>query len=154
LSAWAEKYNRDGLVVIGVHTAEFAFEKDQRNVSKAVRDLKINYPIAIDSNYAAWKAFHNEYWPAHYFIDARGTIRYHHFGGGEYEESEEVISQLLKENTGLKAAGIALKYVLLAHRHRQTAAMFGHRKPISDRPGSRATFLRKRSNRTRRLSTL
>jgi thiol-disulfide isomerase/thioredoxin len=71
--AWAEKYKSDGLVVIGVHTPEFAFEKDQENVSKAVRDLKIDYPVAIDSNYAIWKAFHNEYWPAHYFIDARGT---------------------------------------------------------------------------------
>ena len=105
--AWAEKYKSDGLVVIGVHTPEFAFEKDQENVSKAVRDLKIDYPVAIDSNYAIWKAFHNEYWPAHYFIDARGTIRYHHFGEGEYEKSEEVIQQLLQEkNAGLKAAGI------------------------------------------------
>ena len=90
-----------------MHTPEFAFEKDQGNVSKAVRDLKINYPIAIDSNYAIWKAFHNEYWPAHYIIDEHGTIRYHHFGEGEYDKSEQVIQQLLKEkNSGLMAGGI------------------------------------------------
>jgi cytochrome c biogenesis protein CcdA/thiol-disulfide isomerase/thioredoxin len=107
VEAWAEKYKSDGLVVIGVHTPEFAFEKDQANVSNAVRELKITYPVAIDSNYAIWKAFHNEYWPAHYFIDANGTIRYHHFGEGEYDKSEQVIQQLLKEkNTNVKASGL------------------------------------------------
>lgn len=107
VEAWSEKYKDDGLVVIGVHTPEFAFEKDQANVAKAVQDLKITYPVAIDSNYAIWKAFNNEYWPAHYFIDAEGTIRYHHFGEGEYDKSEQVIQQLLKEkNTHLKASGL------------------------------------------------
>jgi cytochrome c biogenesis protein CcdA/thiol-disulfide isomerase/thioredoxin len=107
VEAWAQKYKNDGLVVIGVHTPEFAFEKDQANVAKAVRDLKITYPVAIDSNYAIWKAFKNEYWPAHYFIDAQGTIRYHHFGEGEYDKSEEVIQQLLKEkNANLKVGGL------------------------------------------------
>jgi cytochrome c biogenesis protein CcdA/thiol-disulfide isomerase/thioredoxin len=107
VEAWSEKYKDDGLVVIGVHTPEFAFEKDQANVAKAVRDLKITYPVAIDSNYAIWKAFNNEYWPAHYFIDAEGMIRYHHFGEGEYDKSEEVIQQLLKEkNANLKASGL------------------------------------------------
>jgi cytochrome c biogenesis protein CcdA/thiol-disulfide isomerase/thioredoxin len=106
VEAWSQKYKDDGLVVIGVHTPEFAFEKDQANVAKAVRDLKITYPVAIDSNYAIWKAFNNEYWPAHYFIDAQGTIRYHHFGEGEYDESEEVIQQLLKEkDANLKVSG-------------------------------------------------
>jgi thiol-disulfide isomerase/thioredoxin len=76
VEAWSQKYKNDGLVVIGVHTPEFAFEKDQANVAKAVQDLKITYPVAIDSNYAIWKAFNNEYWPGHYFIDAQGTIRY------------------------------------------------------------------------------
>jgi cytochrome c biogenesis protein CcdA/thiol-disulfide isomerase/thioredoxin len=107
VEAWAEKYKDDGLLVIGVHTPEFAFEKDQGNVSKAVHELNITYPVAIDSNYAIWKAFHNEYWPAHYFIDAQGNIRYHHFGEGEYDKSEEVIQQLLREkNTSVKASGI------------------------------------------------
>lgn len=107
VEAWSEKYKDDGLVVVGVHTPEFAFEKDRSNVSKAVADLKITYPVAIDSYYAIWKAFHNEYWPAHYFIDVQGMIRYHHFGEGEYDKSEEVIQQLLKEkNANLKASGV------------------------------------------------
>jgi len=95
--AWAEKYKDDGLVVIGVHTPEFAFEKQPANVKKALGDLKIDYPVAIDNNYAIWRAFNNMYWPAHYFIDAQGRIRYHHFGEGEYAKSEEVIRQLLRE---------------------------------------------------------
>src|SRR3569623_96293 len=95
--AWAEKYKDDGLVVIGVHTPEFAFEKQPANVRKALTDLKIDYPVAIDNNYSIWRAFNNMYWPAHYFIDAQGRIRHHHFGEGEYAKSEEVIRQLLRE---------------------------------------------------------
>jgi len=95
---WAAKYKDAGLVVIGVHTPEFAFEKERANVEKAVRDLKINYPVAIDSDYRIWQAFHNQYWPAHYFIDGKGQIRFHHFGEGEYDRSERVIQALLKEN--------------------------------------------------------
>ena len=98
VEAWAAKYKDAGLVVIGVHTPEFAFEKERGNVEKAVRDLKITYPVAIDSNYEIWQAFNNEYWPAHYFIDAKGRIRYHHFGEGEYDNSERVIQELLKES--------------------------------------------------------
>jgi cytochrome c biogenesis protein CcdA/thiol-disulfide isomerase/thioredoxin len=98
VEAWSTKYKDVGLVVIGVHTPEFAFEKDRSNVEKAVRDLKVTYPVAIDSDYLVWRAFKNEYWPAHYFIDGKGRIRYHHFGEGEYAESEHVIQQLLKEN--------------------------------------------------------
>jgi cytochrome c biogenesis protein CcdA/thiol-disulfide isomerase/thioredoxin len=98
VEGWADKYRDAGLVVIGVHTPEFAFEKERSNVEKAVRDLKITYPIAIDSDYKIWQAFNNEYWPAHYFIDGKGRIRYHHFGEGEYDESERVIRELLKEN--------------------------------------------------------
>jgi hypothetical protein len=96
--------------VIGVHTPEFAFEKDRSNVEKAVRDLKITYPVAIDSDYEIWRAFHNEYWPAHYFVDGKGRIRYHHFGEGNYDESERVIQQLLKENgaTGFDANTVAV----------------------------------------------
>jgi cytochrome c biogenesis protein CcdA/thiol-disulfide isomerase/thioredoxin len=106
VEAWAEKYRNDGLVVIGVHTPEFAFEKDAGNVAKSLSDLKITYPVAIDSNYAIWKAFNNNYWPAHYFIDANGIIRYHHFGEGKYDESEEVIQQLLREkNSNLETNG-------------------------------------------------
>ena len=95
--AWYEKYKDQGLVVIGVHAPEFAFEKDIDNVKRAVKDLKVDYPVAIDNDYAIWRAFDNRYWPAHYFIDAQGRIRHHHFGEGEYAESEEIIKQLLAE---------------------------------------------------------
>ncbi|HTP38403.1 MAG TPA: cytochrome c biogenesis protein DipZ [Steroidobacteraceae bacterium] len=94
---WAAKYRDHGLVVIGVHAPEFAFEKNLDNVSKAVKDLGITYPIAVDNNYAIWQAFNNEYWPAHYFIDANGHLRGHHFGEGDYAESERVIQRLLAE---------------------------------------------------------
>jgi thiol-disulfide isomerase/thioredoxin len=95
--AWAEKYKDQGLVVIGVHAPEFAFEKNIENVKKAISDLKISYPVAIDNDYAIWRAFNNQYWPAHYFIDGEGRIRHHHFGEGDYEGSEKVIQQLLVE---------------------------------------------------------
>jgi cytochrome c biogenesis protein CcdA/thiol-disulfide isomerase/thioredoxin len=97
VKAWAEKYHDQGLVVIGVHAPEFAFERDVNNVSKAMRDLGITYPVALDNDYKIWRAFDNQYWPAHYFADAQGRIRYHHFGEGAYAESEQVIQQLLRE---------------------------------------------------------
>jgi len=97
VNAWAKKYHDQGLVVIGVHAPEFAFERDPDNVAKATRDLGINYPVALDNDYAIWRGFNNQYWPAHYFIDAQGNIRYHHFGEGNYAESEQVIQQLLAE---------------------------------------------------------
>lgn len=97
VKAWAEKYAAQGLVVIGVHAPEFAFEKDPANVRRAVRELGITYPVALDNNFAIWRAFNNQYWPAHYFIDAQGRVRYHHFGEGEYDRSENVIRQLLRE---------------------------------------------------------
>ncbi|NUU39271.1 cytochrome c biogenesis protein DipZ [Pseudomonas sp. C2B4] len=97
VKAWAEKYRDQGLVVIGVHAPEFAFERNVDNVSKAMKDLGIDYPVAIDNEFKIWRAFNNEYWPAHYFADAQGRIRYHHFGEGEYAESERVIQQLLRE---------------------------------------------------------
>lgn len=95
--AWAEKYKDEGLVVIGVHTPEFAFEQNINNVKKAIATLKIGYPVAIDNDYAIWRAFENEYWPAHYFIDTQGRLRHDHFGEGDYDESERVIQALLAE---------------------------------------------------------
>ena len=95
--AWAEKYRDDGLVVIGVHAPEFAFERNPDNVRRAVADLGIRYPVALDNDYAVWKALKNNYWPAHYFFDAQGRQRYHHFGEGHYDTSEKVIRQLLAE---------------------------------------------------------
>jgi len=96
--SWATKYKDAGLVVIGAHTPEFSFEKQRENVENAVRSLKVTYPIAIDSDYAIWQAFNNQYWPAQYLVDAKGRIRYHHFGEGDYGEIEHVIQELLKEN--------------------------------------------------------
>ncbi len=104
VKAWAEKYRDQGLVVIGVHAPEFAFERDVKNVTQAMKDLGINYPVAIDNEFKIWRAFNNEYWPAHYFADAQGRIRYHHFGEGEYAESERVIQQLLREAGATKVS--------------------------------------------------
>ncbi|MBA3511222.1 cytochrome c biogenesis protein CcdA [Sphingomonas sp.] len=95
--AWHERYAKDGLVVIGVHAPEFAFEREPDNVRKAVRDLGIRYPVALDNKYKLWTALKNNYWPAHYFIDAKGRVRFHHFGEGGYRRSEQVIRQLLAE---------------------------------------------------------
>ena len=105
IRAWADKYRDKGLVVIGVHAPEFAFERDIANVKRAVADLRIDYPVAIDNNYAIWQAFDNHYWPAHYFIDAQGRIRHHHFGEGGYAESEKVIQDLLAEAGASVAPG-------------------------------------------------
>jgi cytochrome c biogenesis protein CcdA/thiol-disulfide isomerase/thioredoxin len=107
VKAWYEKYRDHGLVVVGVHTPEFAFEKEASNVEHAVADLHIGYPVALDDDYAIWRAFDNHYWPAHYFIDAAGKIRAHHFAEGSYAESENVIRQLLIEagQTNLPPAG-------------------------------------------------
>lgn len=95
--AWAEKYKDQGLVVIGVHAPEFAFEKRISNVERAIQNFAISYPVAVDNDFKIWRAFRNSYWPAHYFIDAQGQIRHHHFGEGDYEESERVIQELLAE---------------------------------------------------------
>ena len=97
ITSWYEKYKDHGLVVLGIHAPEFAFEKNESNVKRAVRDLGIKYPVALDNNYAIWQSFNNQYWPAHYFIDAKGHIRGHHFGEGDYDGSEELIRQLLLE---------------------------------------------------------
>jgi thiol-disulfide isomerase/thioredoxin len=98
--AWAEKYKDHGLVTIGVHAPEFEFEKNIDNVRRAARDMRVEYPIAIDNEYTIWRAFKNQYWPALYLVDAQGNIRYHHFGEEAYEQSEMRIQQLLAE-TGI-----------------------------------------------------
>jgi thiol-disulfide isomerase/thioredoxin len=107
LRAWEKKYKDKGLVVVGVHTPEFEFEKDVSNIRQAATDMMIGYPIAIDSDYSIWRAFNNRYWPALYFIDARGRIRHHQFGEGEYEQSERMIQKLLAE-AGQKDIGSSL----------------------------------------------
>ncbi len=98
VKSWAAKYEDAGLVVIGVHTPEFSFEKERVNVESAARNLNVTYPVAIDSNYSVWRAFNNEYWPAQYLVDGKGRIRFQHFGEGEYAQIERVIQKLLKEN--------------------------------------------------------
>ena len=106
IAGWAAKYKDSGLVVVGVHTPEFGFEGESANVENAVRELKIAFPVAVDSNHTIWESFHNRYWPANYVIDGKGRIRYHRFGEGEYGESEREIQTLLRENgaAGLDAS--------------------------------------------------
>ena len=97
IRAWAQRYAGHGLIVLGVHSPEFAFERDRDRVGTATREMGIDYPVAIDSDHAIWNAFENQYWPALYFIDAQGRIRHHQFGEGDYETSEMVLRQLLSE---------------------------------------------------------
>lgn len=104
VKAWQEKYRDKGFVVIGVHTPEFAFERDPDNVAKAIKDLGITYPVALDNRYAIWRGFDNRYWPAHYFIDAKGRIRAARFGEGHQDESEKIIQRLIAENGGALGA--------------------------------------------------
>jgi thiol-disulfide isomerase/thioredoxin len=98
--AWAEKYENHGLVTVGVHTPEFPFERDVDNVREAAKEMKVGYPIALDSDYAIWRAFSNRYWPAVYIADAQGRIRHHQFGEGGYEECERIVQRLLREAGG------------------------------------------------------
>jgi hypothetical protein len=95
--AWADRYASDGLRVVGVQTPEFVFEGDLDNVARAIKEMDVRYPVAVDNRYAVWEAFANHYWPALYFVDADGRIRHHHFGEGEYEHSEMVLQMLLRE---------------------------------------------------------
>jgi cytochrome c biogenesis protein CcdA/thiol-disulfide isomerase/thioredoxin len=107
VKAWDTKYRKDGLVIIGIHAPEFAFERDPANVAKAVQDLGVRYPVALDNQYRLWNALKNQYWPAHYFVDAEGRVRYFHHGEGEYAMSERVIRQLLAEAGHAPAGGMA-----------------------------------------------
>ena len=120
--AWAGKYASHGLVVVGVHTPEFSFEHNPGNVRQAVQDMGISYPVAADNNYGVWQAFGNHYWPALYFADARGRIRHHHFGEGEYAQSEMVIQQLL---TDAGATGIDMGMVPVDPRGLEVPADWG-----------------------------
>jgi thiol-disulfide isomerase/thioredoxin len=95
--AWSEKYKEKGLVVVGVHAPEFSFEKNPSNVRSAVKDMRMDYPVAVDNDHVIWRAFRNNYWPALYFVDAQGRVRHQHFGEGAYDQSEMIIQQLLRE---------------------------------------------------------
>jgi thiol-disulfide isomerase/thioredoxin len=120
--AWAEKYKDRGLVVIGIHSPEFEFEKNVDNVRWAAQDMRVDYPIAIDSDHAVWRTFNNQYWPALYFVDAQGHIRHHQFGEGDYEQSERIIQQLLSE-AGMR--GIGQELVSVDARGAEAAADWG-----------------------------
>jgi hypothetical protein len=104
--AWWEKYVDGGLVLVGVHTPEFPFEHDVDNVREAAKEMRVEYPVALDSDYAVWRAFDNNYWPAVYIADAEGRIRHHHFGEGGYEECERVVQRLLGLEDGLVAPAL------------------------------------------------
>ena len=134
--AWAGKYKDQGLVVIGVQTPEFRFEKDLDNVRSAVKDRKIDFPGAIDNDYAIWGAFDNQYWPALYVIDAKGRIRYHQFGEGEYERSERVIQQLLGEAGG---GGVADQLTAVDPRGFEAEADWGDLKSPENYLGQQRT---------------
>src|SRR5919206_527721 len=95
LEAWDRAYRKDGLVIVGVHTPEFAFEHSLSNVRKATRRLGVRYPVALDNDYATWNAYSNQYWPAEYLLDRRGHVRHYHFGEGEYDRTEQLIRQLV-----------------------------------------------------------
>jgi len=120
--AWAEKYKNQGLVVIGVHSPEFAFEKNLDNVRRAAKEMRVDYPIAIDTDFAIWRALKNEYWPALYIVDAQGRIRHHQFGEGEYEQSERIIQRLLAEAGNV---GIGHDLVSVDARGAEVAADWG-----------------------------
>ena len=120
--AWAERYKDQGLVVIGVHAPEFPFEHNIENARRAAKDVRVEYPIAIDNNFAIWRAFNNHFWPALYFVDAKGHIRHHHFGEGEYEQSELIIQHLLAE-AGL--GGLGDELVAVDARGVEAAADWG-----------------------------
>ena len=109
LESWYAKYKDSGLVVIGIHTPEFPFEKNEANVRKAMRKFGVEFPVAMDNDYRLWRGFHNQFWPAHYFIDATGRVRYHHFGEGGDEQSEAWIRSLLEERNHQKPPELAVK---------------------------------------------
>lgn len=120
--AWAEKYRDQGLVVISVHAPEFSFEKNLTNVRSAVKDMRIDYPVAVDNDHAIWRAFKNQYWPALYFIDSHGRVRHHHFGEGSFEQSEMIIQELLRE---AGVAGVSREPVSIVARGLEAAADWG-----------------------------
>jgi thiol-disulfide isomerase/thioredoxin len=107
LRAWAQKYGNQGLVVIGVHAPEFGFERDVHRVRKAAKDGQLDYPIVLDNDFAIWRAFRNQAWPALYFVDAQGRVRHHQFGEGDYDRAEQVIRELLTEAGRAPDAGMA-----------------------------------------------
>src|SRR5438105_2194876 len=134
--AWAARYKDQGLVVIGVHAPEFPFERDVDNIRRAAKDTNVDYPIAIDNDYAIWRAFENSYWPALYVIDGQGRIRHHQFGEGGYERSERIIQQLLGE---AGVGGIGRQLVAVDARGAEADADWGSLKSPENYVGHERT---------------
>ncbi len=134
--AWAEKYQEHGVVVIGVHAPEFSFEHDLENVRRAARDMRVDYPIAIDNDFAIWQAFTNHYWPALYLVDAQGHLRSHHFGEGAYELSEMILQHLLAE---AGRGGIAPDLVSVDAQGAEVAADWDSLRSVETYVGSERT---------------
>ena len=120
--AWVDKYADDGLVLIGAHAPEFEFERELANVRRALKELRVEYPIALDNDYAIWRAFDNNYWPALFLVDANGRRRYHHFGEGKYDASERMIQKLLQERG---ASDVSRELVSVAARGVEADADWG-----------------------------
>ncbi len=153
IKTWAAKYKDAGLVVIGVHSPEFGFEKHRANVKYAVSDLKVAFPVAVDSVHSIWQAFSNEYWPADYIVDAKGRVRYRHFGEGDYEKSERVIQALLKEN-GASALDESTVRILAREPRRRRARMCDRPKPMSGTLAQRTSCRRSGRRETREGPTV
>ena len=147
LNAWYDKYEKDGLVIIGVHTPEFDFEKDHGNVQAAVEKFGIKYPVVQDNNKATWDAYHNQYWPRKYLIDSQGYIRYDHIGEGEYADTEKVIQSLLAERASLERSNMQIDQSISSPNNTQSVQFeyiktpelyLGYsyaRQPLGNQPG-------------------
>ena len=154
VKSWAAKYKDAGLVVIGVHTPEFSFEHERPNVEWATRTFNIGFPVAIDSDYNVWQAFHNEAWPAQYIVDGKGEIRYRHYGEGEYVEMERVIQKLLKENGAANVARRSQFPCRAPGRRPRRATTSDLRRPTSATGRPRISRLPKKWRATRAGPTL
>lgn len=138
VTSWYDKYNKEGFVVIGVHTPEFPFEKETKNVQQAIKQYNIHYPVAQDNDYATWNAYGNQFWPAEYLIDAKGTIRRTHFGEGEYDKMEEAIQALLKENGAKVTSKIDTMSDNTPGTNISPETYLGNNRMLDYYPGSRA----------------
>ena len=153
LRAWASTYSESGLVVVGVHTPEFGVEHDVNNVRRAVRDMGIEYPVAIDNNYAVWNAFANQYWPALYIADAEGRIRHHQFGEGDYKKSELAIRHLMADAGVDDLPKDPNRSTSAASNNRRTGTPCDPAKPMSAMHAPKASALLKASHSTSRRCT-
>ena len=144
--AWAEKYRDKGLVVIGVHSPEFGFEHQLANVRWASGNFRVDYPVAMDNEFAIWRAFGNQYWPALYLIDGKGRVRHRHFGEGDYVQSERVIQDLLAEAGLVGSRRIWFRSPRRAPRRPPTGTISSRRRPTWAPRGARTGYRRTRGS--------